>query len=208
MAIATATAIAIAASAASAAGTIYAANKSANANTEAAKTAADASTSAADKQLKAAEDALDFQKAEYARRQQQISPYVGMGQGALNSLGSYLGVSAVPQPPLNMPGMSTDQSTPLPAGATATQMSRAAASNPNGVPAVPVTSRTLADLGATEGSFGGDTMQPPAAYQSAIKQQTASSVAMRSPDGELGYVPADQVQRALAMGGTLVGGQS
>jgi hypothetical protein len=118
VAISTGAAIAIGLGAGTAAGTIYAANKASGATTQAAATESAAATQAAQLQTQAAEkaaqlqyqsaqDALNFAKSVYTTKQGQVSPYIGMGQGALSALGSYLGVSPVAQPPVSFPASST-----------------------------------------------------------------------------------------------------
>lgn len=119
---ATATALIIGGVAA-AGGEIYAANKASKANTQAAQTQADANTKAAElqtqaanqaaaDQLQAAEDALAFTKQVYQTKQGQVSPYIGMGQGALNSLGNWLGVTPVAQSPVSLPAGSNAPALP------------------------------------------------------------------------------------------------
>jgi hypothetical protein len=123
VAISTGTAIAIGLGAGTAAGTIYAANKASGATTQAATTESAAATQAAQLQTQAAkqaaalqyqsaQDALNFAKSVYTTKQGQVSPYIGMGQGALSALGSYLGVSPVAQPPVSFPASTTSMLPP------------------------------------------------------------------------------------------------
>lgn len=174
--IGTTAAIILAASAAASAGTqIYAAHASSSANQHAADTqantanhAADVSAAASDRatqaQLQAAQDALQVQRdqltrdqAEYERRQQQMSPYVAAGQGALASLQAGLGVHSVPQPPPLRPGetgAAPPTSVPTPNAA------------PTSAPASPA-SPTLADLNVPPSSA---TPQQPQTAQNSTSQ--------------------------------------
>lgn len=77
-----------------------AANTNAAASEKAAQIAADAQKYSTDAQANALSQALGFEQQVYGRKQQQVSPDVGYGQGALAALGAGLGVPMTAQPPI------------------------------------------------------------------------------------------------------------
>jgi hypothetical protein len=162
----------------------------AHGQSKAAETQANAAKAASTDQLTAAQQALAFQKEQYANTQKAVAPYQQMGAGALAALGSGLGVT---------PNMSI--------GLQPTQ------SGPHTVTNQPVTYDTLNGqsvstnyTGDVLGNPNGQTISgvlPSGANSSASLSQ--SGVRMQSPDGqETGIVAPNKVQYYLQQGAKVI----
>jgi len=141
-------------------------------------------------QAEQADRALKVQQEQYALQRQDTAPYRALGQGAVGNLGYLSGIdtqSRVPELSSTVPKQpyGTDASHPAPyvvpgaRGANGAQFPGAGQPDPYGTPGAAPTA-SLGQLGA-----------PP-------------MVQVRSPQGTVGMIPADQLQRALSMGGTRV----
>jgi hypothetical protein len=168
----------------------YSAYRSSKANEEIAKTQTSASEAATSAQSQAAQQALAFQKEQYANTQKAVAPYQQMGAGALAALGSGLGVT---------PNMSIGLQ-PTPSG-------------PHTVTNQPVTYDTLNGqsvstnyTGDVLGNPNGQTISgvlPSGANSSASLSQ--SGVRMQSPDGrETSMVAPDKVPYYLQQGARVI----
>ncbi len=131
--------------------------------------------------------ALAQAKEIYTQQRADERPYAQSGYGALDALNVGLGlpaVSHVAQGP-GTPGASTFMPEPyvVPGarGPDGKQLPGAGQPDPYGVPGQPPVG-SLAQLGQPQGGM----------------------VSVRSPQGQVGLIPASQLQRALSMGGTQV----
>lgn len=170
MPIATGLALGIGAGVSAAAG-LGSAALSSNAASNAASAQTNAANHAADLQHQDAEQALQFQEQQFNTQQQNLSPWLNSGQGALTNLNYLLGIgqnpfanggtgaSTTPNPALNAPSVSGTAS--LPGGATQVGPARPTAPVQTGVgdgiarpgaPVQPAASRVQGGISAAPGS--------------------------------------------------------
>ncbi len=178
-----------------AAGSIIGAHEAASSNTQAAQTSADAATKAAQIQADSANKSLDFLKDVYGTKQEQVSPYIGYGQGALSALGAGLGVTPVKQPP------PAGTMAPMPPGTKTAGLPQSLSGlhiTPQGINQPPTTTVTGPFAGLQNGVL--QDLAQKLQQQQQAQQQTGSSVQLKAPNGQIGTVPADQVDHYLALG--------
>lgn len=159
----------------------------------AAKKAGDAAKTASTQQQQSAQAGLDVQKQMYEQTRQDLAPYREQGGYGLTALSQFLLAPGTPG------GRPQASGTPGPGSAIFTP------SSPTGRP-VPRSGAT-----APAGLMGGGPMagapmtaSPGAAPSASAGGPPPGMVAMRSPSGQVGYVPQARVPDALAAGGQVV----
>ncbi len=163
-----------------------------------------AENKAADEQTKANAQAQEQQRQYQAEMRNRItqtqeaqrqlySPYTSLGAGAAQTLASRMGLPSMPQgAPGMQPGLAgpttyspNTQLTPVDPG-----NAQGLVTNPQGPPlSAPVDPKTAGTLA----SLGSGALQEQASRNTASSYPGAGLVTMRSPDGEIGQVPAHQV---------------
>lgn len=136
----------------------------------------DAQQHASDVQAKYLQDALDWQKAQYAQRRTDLSPAINTGNAATYKLGDLMGLPATSGP--YAPPTPAHQDLGLPTTSTGPANNWSPSTPP--APVQPGTAAT--------GNQGPTVNGQP------------QMVALRSPNGTVGYVPIGRVNDALAAG--------